>query len=43
VGSARVGFAVHGDGLHPKLLARADHPERDLAAVSDQYFAKHAG
>ena len=36
-----VGGRVHGDGRNAELLAGAQHPERDLAAVGDQDFVEH--
>ena len=37
----RVGGRVHGDGRDAELLAGAEHPERDLAAVGDEDFVEH--
>ena len=36
-----VGGRVHRHGLDAELLAGAQHPERDLAAVGDQDFVEH--
>ena len=36
-----VGGRVHGDGLETHLATRADHAQRDLAAISDQDFLEH--
>ena len=36
-----VGGRMHGDGLDAELLAGAQHPQRDLAAIGDQDFFKH--
>ena len=36
-----VGGRVHGDRRDAELLAGAEHPERDLAAVGDEDFVEH--
>ena len=36
-----VGLGVDGDGADAELLAGADDPQRDLAAVGDQDLAEH--
>ena len=36
-----VGRRVHGDGGDADLLAGAQDPERDLAAVGDQHLVEH--
>jgi len=36
-----VGGRVHGDRRYTELLAGAEHPERDLAAVGDEDFIEH--
>ena len=36
-----VGGRVHGDRRDAELLAGAQHPERDLAAVGDEDFVEH--
>jgi hypothetical protein len=38
-----IGGRMHRDGRNPELLAGAQHPERDLAAIGDQDFVKHDG
>ncbi len=38
VEAVAVGFRINRDRLNTEVLARADHAERDLAAVGDQYF-----
>ena len=38
-----VGGRMHRDGRDAELLAGAQHPERDLAAVGDQDFVEHRG
>ena len=36
-----VGGRVHGNGLDPELVERADHPYRDLAPVRDEDAREH--
>ena len=36
-----VGGGMHRDGRDAELLAGAQHPERDLAAIGDQDFIEH--
>ncbi len=36
-----IGGRVHGHRLDAKLLARAQHPQRDLAAIGDQDLGEH--
>jgi hypothetical protein len=36
-----VGGRVHGHGRDAELLAGAQHPERDLAAIGYEDFLKH--
>jgi hypothetical protein len=36
-----VGGRMHGDRRNAELLAGAEHPERDLAAVGDEDFVEH--
>ena len=36
-----VGGRVHGDGLDPELVQRADHAHRDLAPVRDEDPREH--
>ena len=38
----RVGGGMHGDGRYAELLAGAQHPECDLAAVGDQDLVEHS-
>ena len=38
-----VGGRIDGDRGDAELLGRAQHPERDFAAVGDQDFIEHAG
>ena len=37
-----VGGGMHRDGVDAELLARAQHAERDLAAIGYQDFVEHA-
>jgi hypothetical protein len=37
---ARIGFAVHSDGLHAELVTGTDHPKGDLAAIRNQHLVK---
>ncbi|MEI9804378.1 MAG: hypothetical protein WDN48_07840 [Pseudolabrys sp.] len=36
-----VGGGMHRDGENAELLAGADHPHGDLAAIGDQDFIEH--
>ena len=36
-----IGGRMHRDGRNAELLAGAQHPERDLAAIGDQDFFEH--
>src|SRR5258708_32181399 len=38
-----VSLRIHRDRRDPQLLARANHPQRDLPAVSYKYFVEHDG
>src|SRR6185369_818705 len=47
VGEARmkavaIGFGVHRDRADTQFLGRADHSQRDLAAVGNQDFPEHS-
>jgi hypothetical protein len=37
----RIGGGMHRDRRNAQLLAGAQHPERDLAAIGDQDFFEH--
>ncbi len=37
----RIRGRVHGDGLDAELLAGAQHPQRDLAAIGNQDLVEH--
>jgi hypothetical protein len=37
-----IGLTVNGHRADAKLLARADHSQRNLAAIGDQNLPKHA-
>ncbi|SKV84450.1 Uncharacterised protein [Mycobacteroides abscessus subsp. abscessus] len=39
VGGISVGFGVDRDAAQSSVLRRADHPNRNLAAVGDEYLA----
>ena len=38
-----VGGRMHGNRRNAELLAGAQHPERDLAAICDQDLVEHSG
>ena len=41
IGGAAVGFRVHHGDFDPKVPARPDHPQGDLAAIGYQDLAEH--
>jgi hypothetical protein len=38
-----IGLGIDGEGADPEVLAGADHPESDFAAISNEDFVKHGG
>jgi hypothetical protein len=34
-------FRIHGNRANPHLSGRADHPDRDLAAIGDEEAFHH--
>ena len=39
--SVTIQLRIHGDGANPHLPSRADHPDRDLAAIGDEEALHH--
>src|SRR5579862_442824 len=37
-----IGFTIDGDSANAEFAARIHHPQRDFAAIGNQYLAKHS-